>query len=133
MRKDENEALMLQHEWQQEVKEKRTEAMNLFLDYLGTKSNTVELYNSQLLGVIIQNIEEQAELIQAQCKLLRVIGFGQKTELTNEEAMENLIEELADTAFTHEQLRKVLGVTDNTLLKVDEQKIKKVTDRIKEA
>lgn len=121
------------HEWQQLVKEKRTEAMNMFLDYLGSQSKTVDMYNAQLLGAILQNIEEQAELIQAQCKLLRVIGIGQKTELTHEKAMENLVEELADTAFTHEQLRKVLGVPDNALLRVDEQKIKKVTNRIKEA
>ncbi len=55
-----------------------------------------------------QCIEEMAELTQAINKLWRVCGNGQKTEKSNRECMDNLVEEMADVQIMLYQLGYLL-------------------------
>lgn len=69
--------------------------------------------NANKLGVqtsLWQTQEECGELVKAIGKYNRTRGYGQITETTEEDAIKNLIEEIADVSICIEQLAYLLGV-----------------------
>ena len=77
-----------------------------------------------------QCIEEMAELTQAINKLWRVCGNGQKTEKSNRECMDNLVEEMADVQIMLWQMEYLLLAQEvNQMIT---QKLNRQLERIKE-
>lgn len=69
--------------------------------------------NAKILGkdnLLWQTQEECGELIKAIGKYNRARGVGQKTETTLEEALDNLIEEVADVEICIEQLKYIMNI-----------------------
>ena len=90
--------------------------------------------NADILGkdiTLMQTIEECGELIQAISKYNRTRGIGQKTEVTEEEALHNLIVEVTDVSICIEQIIYLLNIEDDVLMyKEDAQN--KVYNRYKD-
>lgn len=71
--------------------------------------------NADKLGAqtsLWQTQEECGELVKAIGKYNRTKGYGQITETTEEDAMQNLIEEIADVSICIEQLAYLLRVEE---------------------
>lgn len=71
--------------------------------------------NARNLGIEtnrLQTVEECGELIKAICKYNRTLGMGQKTETTFDDALKNLIEEVADVSICLEQLIYLHNIAD---------------------
>lgn len=85
--------------------------------------------NAEKLGkqtLIFQTIEECGELIKALSKLNRTHGIGQITETTEDAAMQNVIEEIADVEICIEQLKYLMGIDTE---EVKDRAFEKVSDR----
>lgn len=78
-----------------------------------------------------QCIEEMAELTQAINKLWRVCGNGQKTEKSNRECMDNLVEEMADVQIMLWQMEYLL-LSAQEVNQMITQKLNRQLERIKE-
>lgn len=76
-----------------------------------------------------QLVEECAELIQAVNKYRRAQGAGQRTTVTVEMALENLVEEMADVEICLEQIKHLLSCHDS-VEKIKERKINRQLERI---
>ena len=74
-----------------------------------------------------QLVEECAELIQAVNKYRRACGTGQATHISEKEAFENLVEEIADVESMLEQVKHLLKIPQETIESVKTFK----TSRIK--
>lgn len=79
----------------------------------------------------IQCIEEMAELTQAITKLRRSRGIGQKTEKSEQECRDNVIEELADVYIMLIQMIYLMEALEEWYKKVHE-KAWRQTKRIEE-
>lgn len=79
----------------------------------------------------IQCIEEMAELTQAITKLRRSRGIGQKTEKSEQECRDNVIEELADVYIMLIQMIYLMEAPEEWYKKVHE-KAWRQTKRIEE-
>lgn len=79
----------------------------------------------------IQCIEEMAELTQAITKLRRSRGIGQKTEKSEQECRDNVIEELADVYIMLIQMIYLMEASEEWYKKVHE-KAWRQTKRIEE-
>ena len=77
-----------------------------------------------------QLIEEMAELTQAVCKYRRAQGFGQETTVTKEDALENLIEEIADVEIMLEQVKHLLDCHGEVNF-IKRQKINRTLQRMR--
>lgn len=75
-----------------------------------------------------QCIEEMAELTQAINKLWRVCGNGQKTEKSNRECMDNLVEEMADVQVMLLQMAYLLKTDIQSMVNI---KLDRQLERIK--
>ena len=76
-------------------------------------SRWVNLRNADHYGFEVQKdqcIEECAELIQALNKYSRASGKGQATDMSVEEALKNVIEEVADVEVMLEQIIYLLNI-----------------------
>lgn len=78
-----------------------------------------------------QCIEEMAELTQAINKLWRVCGNGQKTEKSNRECMDNLMEEMEDVQIMLWQMEYLL-LSAQEVNQMITQKLNRQLERIKE-
>lgn len=89
-----------------------------------------DIYNAKQLIVAM---EECAELIQAISKYLRLLGDGQPIACDKVPgAYENIAEECADVLIMIEQLRWVIGISDEHLSKMIDKKLERTIRRIKE-
>lgn len=77
-----------------------------------------------------QLIEECAELIQAINKHKRVLSGGQKTELKMSQAIENIIEEIADVELMLEQIKYLLSINTVYVEGVKQQKVMRTMKKI---
>lgn len=73
-----------------------------------------------------QLVEECAELIQAVNKYRRARGTGQPTALSEEAALANLIEEIADVESMLEQMKHLLKIPQEMIDKVKEVKTSRI-------
>lgn len=78
-----------------------------------------------------QCIEEMAELTQAINKWWRVCGHGQNTEKSNQECMDNLVEEMADVQIMLWQMEYLL-LSAQEVNQMITQKLNRQLERIKE-
>lgn len=76
-----------------------------------------------------QCIEEMAELTQAINKLWRANKNGQSTRKTEEECLDNLIEELADVQIMIWQIECLIGCD---IAQAIENKVKRTMERMRE-
>lgn len=96
------------------------------------KDKRIDFINQQLpeTELFAQLAEEAAELAQAALKYRRVIDGRNKTPVTNIEAVNGFIEELADVQLCIE----ILGFTDETIQatvsKIKEQKLSRWVKRL---
>lgn len=84
----------------------------------------INIENAEYYGYEAQKdqcIEECSELIQALNKYSRACGKGKPTKMTKEEALANVIEEIADVEVMLEQMVHLLGIKryDISLVKVE--------------
>lgn len=81
--------------------------------------------------VLLQTQEEAAELIQAISKYHRAAGHGAPVKLTEEEARQQILEELADVTVMIEQLRYYLDFRKDEpgFREIYKQKIRRTTER----
>lgn len=70
-----------------------------------------------------QLVEECAELIQAVNKYRRARGTGQATHISEKEAFNNLVEEIADVENMLEQLKYLLKIPQEEIEEVKRFKI----------
>lgn len=84
-----------------------------------------------LLNQTNQAIEEMSELIQALNKLIRSRGFGQPTNIDEETARHNVIEEVADVEITLYQLKYLLNIGEDELWKIKRSKLERTLERMK--
>ena len=70
-----------------------------------------------------QLVEECAELIQAVNKYRRARGTGQATHISEKEAFNNLVEEIADVEKMLEQLKYLLKIPQEEIEEVKRFKI----------
>ena len=76
-----------------------------------------------------QCIEEMAELTQAINKWWRVCGHGQNTEKSNQECMDNLVEEMADVQIMLWQMEYLL-LSGQEVNQMIEKKLDRQLERI---
>ena len=81
--------------------------------------------------VLLQTQEEAAELIQAISKYHRPAGHGAPVKLTEEEARQQILEELADVTVMVEQLRYFLDFRKDEpgFREIYKHKIRRTTER----
>lgn len=82
------------------------------------------LKNAEHYGFEVQSnqcVEECAELIQALNKFKRSFGAGKPPRISREEALDNIIEEIADVEIMLEQMIHLIGIhrRDIDAIKVD--------------
>lgn len=75
-------------------------------------------------------IEECSELIQAVCKYKRAKGIGQPTNVSEKDAMDNLIEEIADVKAALMMYMHCIDIIDEDLIPVFDLKSARSLDRI---
>lgn len=88
-----------------------------------SKQNARKLGKDTLLWQIQ---EECAELIQAVAKYNRCRGIGQITEVSKQEAEQNLVKELADVEICLEQVKYLLNL-DKDVKQAKQKALNKVT------
>lgn len=104
------------------------EADHIRQQLMETNERSLNAYGE--LGCILQLSEEMSELNKSLMKWLRVRGFGQKTETTQEYVRDSVVEELADTLAVCEQLKMLFNISDKELLVIDKDKLEKVNRRM---
>ena len=75
-------------------------------------------------------IEECSELIQAICKYKRAKGIGQPTNVSEKDAMDNLIVEIADVKAALMMYMHCLDFVDEDLIPIFDLKSARSLDRI---
>ena len=82
---------------------------------------------------LLDSLEEEcAELIKECSKYKRTKGRGPITPRTTEEVLPCLIEEIADAYLTLESIVYKLGISPEEIIKICDEKIELVADRIEE-
>ncbi len=91
-------------------------------DHYGFKSQSIIL------------IEEMSEATKAITKLIRILEGGQPSskQISEEEAIENATEEIADVEIMLEQVKYLLHIPDEKLNEIKIAKIKRTLDMMKQ-
>lgn len=91
-------------------------------DHYGFKSQSIIL------------IEEMAEVTKAITKLIRMIEEGQPPSkaISEEEAIENIIEEIVDVEIMLEQVKYLLNISEKKLSEIKFAKVKRTLDIIEQ-
>ena len=76
-----------------------------------------------------QTAEELAELIQVLMTYRRVKGCGQPTSKKMAEVMYSMHEEVVDAVICIKELIYLLGLSDSTLEYIENQKVRRTTQR----
>lgn len=77
-----------------------------------------------------QLVEECAELIQAVSKYRRVRGMGQETTESEQVALDNLVEEIADVELMLEQVKHLLQIPEEDIQAVKLFKVNRTKERM---
>lgn len=89
--------------------------------------------NVSLDALLMQLAEECGELTQAVCKYYRATHDDNPTPLTLADALDKLVEEIADVNVVAEAVRIKLGITDDEIAEVEDVKIERWRRRVNDA
>ena len=89
--------------------------------------------NVPLDALLMQLAEECVELTQAVCKYYRTTHDDNPTPLTLADALDKLVEEIADVNVTAEAVRIKLGICCEQIAEVEDAKIERWRRRVSDA
>lgn len=99
------------------------------MDISKTNKETAKYYGYEAQSN--QLVEECAELIQAVNKYRRAgAHLGQPTEATENVALNNLVEEIADVELMLEQVKYLLQIPEDDIVAVKQYKVNRTVERI---